>query len=40
MIDLKLMRVIPFFGKIDESPLWSEKFLERTMNYGFEGLLF
>jgi hypothetical protein len=33
------IRVIPFFGKADKWPIWSEKFLAKAKRYGFKDLL-
>jgi hypothetical protein len=33
------MRVIPFCGKGDEWPIWSEKFLAKAKRYVFKDLL-
>jgi hypothetical protein len=39
MTDLKMIRVIPFFGKADEWSIWSEKFLSKAKRYGLKDLL-
>ena len=39
MTDLNTIRVIPFCGKADEWPIWSEKFLAKAKRYGFKDLL-
>jgi hypothetical protein len=39
MTDLKTIRLIPFCGKVDEWPIWSEKFLAKAKRYGFKDLL-
>ena len=39
MTDLNTIRVIPFCGKVDEWPIWSEKFLAKAKRYGFKDLL-
>jgi hypothetical protein len=39
MTDLSTIRVIPFQGKSDEWPTWSEKFLAKARRYGFKDLL-
>jgi hypothetical protein len=39
MTDVGTIRVIPFCGKIDEWPIWSETFLGRAKRYGFKDLL-
>ena len=40
MTDLSAILVIPFYGKSDEWPIWSEKFLAKAKRYGFKGVLF
>jgi hypothetical protein len=39
MTDLNAIRVIPFCGKADEWPIWSEKFLSKAKKYGLKDLL-
>ena len=39
MTDVSTIRVIPFSGKVDEWPVWSEKFLAKAKRYGFKDLL-
>ena len=39
MTDLSTIRVIPFCGKVDEWPIWSEKFLSKAKRCGFKELL-
>ena len=39
MTDLSAIRVIPFYGKSDEWPTWSEKFLAKAQRYGFKDVL-
>jgi hypothetical protein len=39
MTDLSTIRVIPFYGKNDEWPTWSEKFLAKARCYGFKDVL-
>ena len=39
MTDLSTIRVIPFCGKTDEWPIWSEKFLAKAKRYGFKDVL-
>jgi hypothetical protein len=39
MTDLNTIRVISFFGKVDEWPIWSEKFLAKAKKYGFKDVL-
>jgi hypothetical protein len=36
MTDLSTIRVIPFCGKGDEWPIWSEKFLAKSKRYGLK----
>jgi hypothetical protein len=36
---LSAIRVIPFYGKSDEWPIWSEKFLAKAKRYGFKDVL-
>jgi gag-polypeptide of LTR copia-type len=36
MTDLSAIRVIPFYGKNDEWPTWSKKFLAKAKRYGFK----
>jgi hypothetical protein len=39
MIDVSTIRVIPFCGKVNELPVWSEKLLAKAKRYGFKDLL-
>jgi hypothetical protein len=39
MTYLNTMRVIPFCGKADEWPIWSEKVLSKAKRYGLKDLL-
>ena len=39
MTDLNTIRVIPFCGKADEWPIWSEKFLSKARRHGLKDLL-
>jgi hypothetical protein len=39
MNDLNPIRVIPFYGKVDEWPIWSERFLAKSKRFGFKDLL-
>ena len=39
MTDFNTIRVIPFCGKADEWPIWSEKFLAKSKRYGFKDVL-
>jgi hypothetical protein len=39
MTDLGTIRVIPFYGKSEEWPTWSEKFLANARCYGFKDVL-
>jgi hypothetical protein len=39
MTDLSTIRVIPFYGKNDELPTWSEKFLVKARRYGFKDVI-
>jgi gag-polypeptide of LTR copia-type len=39
MTDLNTIRVIPFCGKVNEWPIWSEKFLAKAKRYGFKDIL-
>ena len=39
MTDLNTIRVIPFCGKVDEWPIWYEKFLSKAKRFGFKDLL-
>jgi tellurite resistance-related uncharacterized protein len=39
MTDLITIRVIPFYGKSEEWPTWSEKFLAKARCYGFNDVL-
>ena len=39
MTDLNTIRVIPFCGKVDEWPIWCEKFLSKAKRFGFKDLL-
>ena len=39
MTDVSTIIVIIFSGKVDEWPVWSEKFLAKAKRYGFKDLL-
>jgi hypothetical protein len=39
MTDMNAIRVIPFCGKVEEWPIWSEKFLAKAKRCGFKDLL-
>jgi hypothetical protein len=39
MTELNTIRVIPFCGKVDEWPIWCEKFLLKAKKFGFKDLL-
>jgi tellurite resistance-related uncharacterized protein len=39
MSDLSTVRMIPFYGKNDKWPTWSEKFLTKARRYGFKDVL-
>ena len=39
MTYLNTIRVIPFCGKVDEWPIWCEKFLSKAKRFGFKDLL-
>ena len=39
MTDLNMIRVIPFCGKVDDWPIWNEKFLAKTKRFVFKDLL-
>jgi len=39
MTDLNTIRVISFCGKVDEWPIWCEKFLSKAKKLGFKDLL-
>jgi hypothetical protein len=39
MTDLSTIRVIRFYGKSEEWPTWSEKFLAKARRYGFKNVL-
>jgi len=39
MTDFSSIRVIPFYGKSEEWPTWSEKFLAKARRYGFKDVL-
>jgi hypothetical protein len=39
MTDLSTIRVIPFYGKSEEWPTWSERFLAKARCYGFNDVL-
>jgi hypothetical protein len=39
MTDVSTIRVIPFCGKVNEWPVWSDKFLAKVKRYGFKDLL-
>jgi hypothetical protein len=40
MTYLSSIRVIPFYGKSEECPTWSETFLAKERRYGFKDVLF
>jgi hypothetical protein len=39
MTDMSTIRVIAFCGKVDEWPIWSERFLAKSRRSGFKNLL-
>jgi hypothetical protein len=39
MTDLSTIRVIPFYGKNDKWPTWSEKLLVKARSYGFKDVI-
>jgi hypothetical protein len=39
MTDMNTVRVIPSYGKVDEWPIWSERFLAKSRRFGFKDLL-
>jgi hypothetical protein len=39
MTDLSTISVIPFYGKNDKWPTWSEKFLAKARHYSFKDVL-
>jgi hypothetical protein len=39
MTDMNTVRVIPFYEKVDEWPIWSERFLAKSRHFGFKDLL-
>jgi gag-polypeptide of LTR copia-type len=39
MTDISTIRVIPFYGKGEEWPTWSKKFLTKSRSYGFKDVL-
>jgi hypothetical protein len=39
MTDMNSIRVIPFCGKFEELPIWSERFLAKAKHCGFKDLL-
>jgi hypothetical protein len=39
MTDMNTIRVISFCGKVEESPIWSERILTKGKHYGFKHLL-
>jgi hypothetical protein len=39
MTDLNTIRVIPICGKVDEWPIWSERFLAKSRRSGLKDLL-
>jgi hypothetical protein len=39
MTDMNAFRVIPFCGKVEEWPIWSERFLAKVKLCGFKDLL-
>jgi hypothetical protein len=38
MTDMNTIRVIPFYGKVDEWPIWSERFLAKSRRFDFKDL--
>jgi hypothetical protein len=40
MTNMNAIRVIPFCGKVEEWPIWSERFLAKAKRCGFNDLLF
>jgi hypothetical protein len=38
MTDLSTIRVIHFYGKSEEWPTWSERFLTKARRYGFKDI--
>jgi hypothetical protein len=36
--NLNIIRVIPFCGKVDEWPIWSERFLAKSRRFDFKDL--
>jgi hypothetical protein len=40
MTDMITIRVIPFYGKVDEWPIWRERYLAKSIRFGFKDLLF
>jgi hypothetical protein len=36
---LRTIRIIPFYGKSEEWPTWSERFLAKARRYGFKDVL-
>jgi hypothetical protein len=39
MTDMNTIRVIPFYGKVDEWTIWSERILAKSRRFGFKDLL-
>jgi hypothetical protein len=39
MTDLNMIRVIPFYGKVDQWLIWSKRFLAKSRHFGFKHLL-
>jgi hypothetical protein len=39
MTDLNTVRVIPFCRKVDEWPIWCEKFLSKAKRFGFKNFV-
>jgi hypothetical protein len=39
MTNMNTIRVIPFYGKLDEWPIWSERFLAKSRCFGVKDLL-
>jgi hypothetical protein len=39
MKDMNAIRVIPFCGKVEKWPIWSERFLAKAKHCGFKDLL-
>jgi hypothetical protein len=39
LTDLNTIKVIPFYRKVDEWPIWIERFLAMSRSFGFKHLL-